>query len=172
MFKLITMIKLFKIACFAFMLSMVASVIAPALAAGGSGLAVPRFVTLTSNEVNLRTGPGLKYPIEWVLVREDMPVEVTREFDTWREIKTIDGDTGWVHGSMLSGKRFVVITPYTQKVYKKASLDSRPLAQVEPGVIAEVNECSENWCYLDVLTYDGWLEKTSLWGVYDHEIIE
>ena len=44
-----------------------------------SGLQVPRFVTLASDEVNMRTGPGLQYPITWVLVRESLPVEIIRE---------------------------------------------------------------------------------------------
>src|SRR5947209_8776585 len=30
-------------------------------------LPVPRFVSLRSDKVNLRTGPGDRYPIEWVL---------------------------------------------------------------------------------------------------------
>jgi len=37
---------------------------------------VPRFVTLHADRVNLRTGPGDRYPIEWVLTRKEMPVEI------------------------------------------------------------------------------------------------
>ena len=42
-----------------------------------SGLPLPRFVSLDADKVNIRTGPGVRYPIAWVFVRRDMPVEVT-----------------------------------------------------------------------------------------------
>ena len=135
----------------------------------GSGLPLPRFVSLVSNEVNMRTGPGLKYPITWVLVREDLPVEIIREFDTWREIRTIDGDEGWVHQSLLSGNRTAIISPYTRRVYEDPSEDSRPLAEIQPGVIVELEECEGEWCKIDVLNYDGWMHKDGLWGTYMHE---
>ena len=139
---------------------------------GASGLPLPRFVTLASDEVNLRTGPGLKYPIDWVLVREGMPVEIVREFDAWREIKTVDGDTGWVHKSLLSGKRSAIVKGYTRRIYAKPSADARPIADVESDVIASLKECTESWCYLNVLTYDGWIEKDALWGAYDYEVFD
>ena len=49
---------------------------------------------------------------------------------------------------------------------------SRPLAEVEPGVIVGVEECLQDWCYVDVLNYDGWMPKSAMWGVYDHEVFE
>ena len=42
-----------------------------------TGLPVPRFVSLRSAEVNVRTGPGTRYPVEWVFVKRDIPVEIT-----------------------------------------------------------------------------------------------
>src|SRR3546814_6401586 len=37
---------------------------------------VPRYVSLRSDEVNVRSGPGVRYPVKWVFVQKDMPVEV------------------------------------------------------------------------------------------------
>lgn len=37
-------------------------------------LPLPRFVSLRSSEVNLRTGPGTNYPVDWVFVRRELPV--------------------------------------------------------------------------------------------------
>ena len=51
------------------------------------GLKVPRFVSLDADKVNLRTGPGQRYPIDWVLTRRDMPVEVIAQFENWRRIR-------------------------------------------------------------------------------------
>ena len=48
-------------------------------AARDDALPLPRFVSLKSAEVNLRTGPGTRYPIEWVYKRRALPVEIIAE---------------------------------------------------------------------------------------------
>src|SRR5262245_55806966 len=87
----------------------------PAPTAGGSGLAVPRFVSLKSDRVNLRQGPGTDYPTAWVFRRAGLPVEVIKEFESWRQVRDAEGTTGWVLGSMLSGRRTALILPWEVK---------------------------------------------------------
>ena len=73
---------------------------------------VPRFVSLKSDRVNLRQGPGTEYPTAWVFRRAGLPVEVIKEFESWRQVRDAEGTTGWVLGSMLSGRRTAVILPW------------------------------------------------------------
>ena len=65
--------------------------------AEGSGLPLPRFVSLRADQVNLRTGPGVQYPVEWVYQRKDLPVEIIAEYRTWRKIRDWQSTQGWVH---------------------------------------------------------------------------
>ena len=51
-----------------------------------TGLEVPRFVSLSSNKTNVRAGPGSRYPIKWIFQRQNLPVKIIAEFDTWRKI--------------------------------------------------------------------------------------
>src|SRR6202048_2611436 len=74
-----------------------------------AGLPVPRFVSLHADRVNLRTGPGDRYPIDWVFTRKDMPVEIIAQFEHWRQIRDWEGTKGWVHQRMLAGKRDVIV---------------------------------------------------------------
>ena len=60
-----------------------------------TGLPVPRFVSLRSDEVNVRAGPGFQYPVNWVYQRAGLPVEIIGEFNVWRQILAPDGGTGW-----------------------------------------------------------------------------
>src|ERR1700719_4674080 len=80
-----------------------------ATAESEAGQKLPRFVGLRSDQVNLRVGPGENYPIEWVLTRKEMPVEIVKEFENWRMIRDWQGTEGWVHERMLTGKRAVVV---------------------------------------------------------------
>ena len=58
---------------------------------GETGLTIPRFVSLRSNHINARSGPGARYPIEWVYMQKSAPVEIIAEFELWRKIKDWQG---------------------------------------------------------------------------------
>lgn len=136
---------------------------------GTQPLPVPRFVTLAPDEVNLRTGPGIRYPIRLILRKQGLPVEVIREFDVWRQVRDRDGDEGWVHKSMLSGRRGVIVIGATQVVLRKPEDGARPVVRLEQGVIANLETCQGEWCEVAVGGYDGWLKREAVWGVYPDE---
>lgn len=137
-----------------------------------SGLPVPRFVTLRSGQVNVRTGPGKSYPIEWVFTRPGMPVEITAEFDTWRRIRDWEGSEGWVHQSMLSGKRSIMIRGETRTILKEARDGAPAVARAEPGVMGWLQRCQGPWCEVNLQGYKGWLPRDAFWGVYENEVVE
>ncbi len=106
---------------------------------------VPRYVSLKTDEVNLRSGPGVKFPIDWVLKRRNMPVEVLQEFEHWRKVRDWQGTEGWVHQSMLTGKRYGVVTGQIRTLRQKPEREAGPAAQVEAGVVAQILECKDQW---------------------------
>lgn len=137
-----------------------------------TGLPIPRFVTLKSDEANLRKGPGTRYPIHWVYKREGLPVEIINEFGNWRQVRDHDLVTGWMHQSMLSGYRNAMIIGEAQALRRDPGEDSPGLLLAQPGVIAELLECGVGWCELQIEGRKGWIEKSHLWGVYPQEFIE
>jgi SH3-like domain-containing protein len=130
---------------------------------------VPRFVSLKSNEINERVGPGPNYPIEWMYVKAGLPVEVIAEFDNWRKIRDKDGTEGWVHQSMLSSKRHGIVQTAETIIYASEDVNSRPLVRLEPGVLVEILKCRENWCQVRVFDFKGWIPRAFLWGIYPQE---
>jgi SH3-like domain-containing protein len=142
---------------------------------GVTGLPVPRFVSLRSDEVNLRTGPGIRYPIDWVFQRRGLPVEVIDEFEAWRRIRDREGTTGWVHQSMLAAERTAVVVGERRMLRATAGPQSDAVAWLEPGVIVTHKRCAETWCEAIALdggdSYRGWLGKDEIWGVYPDETL-
>jgi SH3-like domain-containing protein len=141
-------------------------------AAAQSNLPLPRFVSLKSGEVNLRTGPGPRYPIEWVLMRKDMPVEVLAEFETWRKIRDIEGTEGWVHQRMLSGRRTAIIVGGVRSLHRRDDGQTPVIANLEPGVVGTLLECKGAWCRMEAAGQKGWLQRSEFWGVYPNENFE
>ncbi len=137
-------------------------------------LPLPRFASLKTDEVNLRTGPGLRYPIEWVYKRRDLPVEIQREFEVWRLVADQDGVKGWVHQATLVGRRTFVSTGAEQTVRSSASETASPVARLKPGVIGRIRSCEANaaWCQVQVGEYRGWLKRDAFWGSYPGEAVQ
>ena len=137
----------------------------------GSGLPIPRFASLRSDEVNVRTGPGPRYPIEWVFKRKAMPVEIVAEFENWRKIRDWQGASGWVHQSLLSGKRSFIIARKAAVVHKTPAASAEVVAKLEPEVVGEIRSCTGDWCRVRTSGVSGWIERTEMWGVYKSEPI-
>ena len=129
-----------------------------------TGLEVPRFVSLSSNKTNVRAGPGRRYPIKWIYKRQNLPVKVIAEFDTWRKIKDHEGIEGWVHQRMLSGRKWVLVIRENTIIREDQRATARGVAQLETGVIARLLECSVEWCLVEADSYKGWILKAGVWG--------
>jgi SH3-like domain-containing protein len=155
------------------LLALVTVIYTSSALAKSESLPIPRFVSIKSSEANIRTGPNVRYPVKWVFVRKGEPVEVITEFEQWRKIRDKQGDDGWIHESMLSGKRQVIlIGDKSHLIYKKADMTSPPLVKLEPEVRAELHGCHKEWCRIESSGYKGWVERKFLWGVYNKEEIE
>ncbi len=131
---------------------------------------LPRFVSLGSNEIYVRTGPGQKYPVQWVFKKKGIPVEIVLEYDNWRKIKDFDGDMGWVHKTLLSGRRAgFVIGESNVRLNRKPNESSDLLAYLEPKTLLSIAECDAQWCAVNASGYKGWVKQKDIWGVYEGE---
>lgn len=136
---------------------------------GRTGLPLPRFVSFRAPKVNLRTGPGIRYPIDWVYKRQELPVEIIDEFDTWRRIRDWQGTVGWVHQSMLQARRSALVTGERRLLRAEPLSEAAGVAWLEPGVIARLERCGETWCRIEVRNFTGWLPRDEFFGAYPEE---
>lgn len=152
-------------------------VVAPDVAGartGASGLALPRFASLRSAEINLRAGPGSQFPVNWTYRRRALPVQILAEFENWRRIRDFEGITGWAHRATLSARRTVVVTGGEKLLRAEPGENARPVARLEPGVILELRQCEAGkpWCRVSVGGVSGWLKRSDGWGVLEDETVE
>ncbi len=149
----------------------------------GTGLPVPRYVSLKTDRVNLREGPSKDHRTAWVFQRAGLPVEIVAEYETWRRIRDAEGTEGWVLHSLLSGRRTALVMPWAKgnvppiPLLDRAEEKGDVIARLQPGVIANVRECSGTWCRVAVVMegardLDGYIRQDRLWGVYPNEQVE
>lgn len=131
-----------------------------------TNLPLPRFVSIRAGEANARRGPGLDYRVDWAFVQRGLPVEVTAEHGQWRRVRDADGLGGWVHQSLLSGARTVLVQgAETVPLRARPEAGATLRALVEPGALARLEACDGQWCRIDADGYDGWVAREALWGV-------
>ncbi len=137
-----------------------------------TNLPIPRYVSLKSSEGNVRRGPSLSHRIDWVFKHRGMPLQVVGEFGHWRQVRDRDGVGGWVHYSLLSGVRNVIIDTDLTALYARAEDTSLVNAYLEAGVIARIETCGPHWCRLQADGIRGWATKDHLWGVTKDEVLD
>ena len=140
-----------------------------------TGLELPRMVSLRSSLINARSGPGNRYPIEWVYKQRGAPVEIIAEFELWRKIRDWEGSESWVHKAMLTGRRFVRVNNLGEnKVYAKPEKGAKVIAKVEDGVVGEIDKCpsKNSMCLIKFDGARGWMPRQVLFGVYPDEVIK
>lgn len=135
-----------------------------------TNLPIPRYVSLKTAESNVRRGPSLSHRIDWVFQRKNMPVEVTAEYGHWRRVQDRDGVGGWVHYSLLSGVRYVIVDADMLDLHIRPDASTQVAARVEQGVIARLGECTATWCKLNAGGFKGWAPKGAFWGVDADEL--
>lgn len=131
-----------------------------------------RFGALRFGAVNLRKGPGKRYPIDWVYYRPGMPVEVIKSFDTWYRIRDYEGAEGWVHKTQVKFQRRGMITGKIRPLFE-APDDKAPVrAYLQPHVLFDLRSCTADWCAVRGGDFSGYLRKTSFFGAYTKEVFE
>lgn len=151
---------------------------AEALEQGASGLPLPRFVSLSSGEVNVRVGPSFGHKVKWTFRKEGLPVEVVREYGNWRQVRDSEGEEGWIHRSLLSGRRTALVTPWsgdtgeTVAVRAEPNPGAPPTAYLEPLVLAAIDRCDGAWCAVSGSGWRGLVPQRLLWGVYPQEKVD
>lgn len=137
-----------------------------------TNLPLPRVVSIKTSRAFARRGPSETHRVDWIYERRDLPVRVTGEFEHWRRVEDSEGEGGWVHYSLLSGVRTVLV------VNDMAALRSRPrpeapqVAYLEAGVVARIMECDPGWCRVSIDGTRGWISRGDVWGLEPGEVLD
>ena len=130
-----------------------------------TNLPLPRYVSLKGNEGNARRGPSLSHRIDWVFRHAGMPLRVVAEFGHWRRVEDRDGAGGWIHYSLLSGVRTVIVERDMTELLSRPEDGADVMARAQAGAIVRLGECNPDWCRVSGGGQRGWVPKSTIWGV-------
>tara|TARA_A100000164_G_scaffold298076_1_gene272489 strand:- start:592 stop:1026 length:435 start_codon:yes stop_codon:yes gene_type:complete len=121
------------------------------------------FLTLRNEKVNLRLGPSFEYPVKIIYKKKYLPVLIKDKSDNFRKVQDHENNSGWIHISQLSKKKSGIALNNIV-LYKKPTMYSKPLANIETGRLLIISKCKIDWCKIKTEKYSGWIKKNSIWG--------
>ena len=137
-----------------------------------TGLEIPRYVSLKSNDANIRVGPSKKYPIEIKYIQKNYPLKILEEYEDWRKVQDFKNNIGWIHKSLISGTRTgIVLSNDSKNIKLLNTLDGNVIGEIGKGNIVFLEKCKIDWCLVSSRNYKGWVHKKYIWGVKEKEII-
>ena len=144
----------------------------PKVSINGSGLQIPRMVSLNQSLVFMRSGPGLNYPIKFEFRKKKYPMKIISEYYNWRQVVTYNNIKGWIATHLLSSVKTGLILKTT---FLKISPSNQSLSKAKllPQLLIEIKKCNAEWCKIIVVKndkYDGWIKKKFIWGSTNNHI--
>ena len=138
-----------------------------------TGLEIPRYVSLKSNDANIRVGPSKNYPIKIKYIKKNYPLKVLEEYEEWRKVEDFKKNIGWIHKSLISGTRTGILLSNDNKNIKLLNtLDGNVIGEIGKGNVVNLEKCKINWCLVSAKNSKGWIDKKYIWGVKEKEIIK
>ena len=138
-----------------------------------TGLEIPRYVSLKSDDANIRVGPSKNYPIKIKYIKKNYPLKVLEEYEEWRKVEDFNKNIGWIHKSLISGIRTGIVLSNDNKNIKLLNtLDGNVIGEIGNGNIIYLEKCKIDWCLVSFGDFKGWMNKKYIWGVKEKEIIK
>lgn len=122
------------------------------------------YVSVNKDNVNVRSAPNTQSPVYMELFA-GYPLKVLKKDGDWLQISDFEGDSGWIHQSLV-GKNNTVIINATKSVNMRSepSTTAAVVADVERGVIMTKLEEQGKWIKLKHSSGTvGWIYKPLLW---------
>lgn len=132
-------------------------------------LAVPhavaqQMVSVSGEEVNLRSGPGTQHPAGWVLGR-GYPLKVVGRRGNWLEVRDFENDKGWIHRLFASRTPYHIVKVKVANLLTQPTASSRIIGKLVYGDTLRTVERKNGWVKVQRAGgLRGWVALRQLWG--------
>ena len=134
-----------------------------------SNSAFGKMGSVKGDKVQLRTGPGTKYPSKWEY-GDGFPLKIISKKGNWVKVKDLENDTGWVFNKYISTKGHMIVKVNKGK-RKKVNVRSGPgikyktVGRAYYGVVFETLGQKNGWAKVKHESgLTGWIKRSLLWG--------
>lgn len=122
------------------------------------------YLTVTSDNANVRTGAGTNYPTSMELF-QGYPLKVVNKVGEWYQVSDYENDSGWIHKSIVKKCDTAIVTSdKSVNMRNEPSTESPVVADVERGVVMTVLATKGKWTQVRHGSgTTGWIYGPLLW---------
>jgi SH3-like domain-containing protein len=128
-----------------------------------------RMVSVSGEDVNLRSGPGTNYSVKWKY-GSGLPLKVIKKQGSWVKVEDFEKDSGWLHNDLLSNTGHMIVKVNKDK-NKKVNIRSGPgtnykiVGKAYYGVVFKTLKQQKGWAQVKHESgVTGWVKRSLLWG--------
>jgi len=123
-----------------------------------------KMLSVSSDKLNLRSGPGTKYQVLWEYGR-GVPLMVQSSKGNWYKVKDFENDLGWVHKSMVDRTPHMIVKQKRVNIRSRPSSKSKLVGKAVYGVVFKTLEQKSGWAKIKHESgLQGWIRRDLLWG--------
>ena len=128
-----------------------------------------RMVSISGDNVNLRSGPGQNFSIKWKY-GNGFPLQVLQEQGKWLKVEDFENDIGWLHSDLTSDVGHMIVK-VNKGGEKKINIRSGPgtnyniVGKAYYGVVFKTLKQENGWAQVKHESgLEGWIKRSLLWG--------
>src|SRR5687768_15012408 len=106
-----------------------------------------QMVSVSSMEVNMRSGPGTAHPADWRLDR-GYPLKVIGSQGSWLKVIDFENDKGWIHRPLTSRTPYHVVKVKLANMRSEPTTRGRVIAKLAYGEVLKTLKRSGSWIKL------------------------
>ncbi len=131
--------------------------------------ALAEMVSITGNDINMRSGPGKKYKIIWKL-GDGFPLKVLKRSGSWLRVQDFEGTIGWVHKGVVNRTPHMIVKVHKNSkkrinVRSGPGVNKRIVAKAYYGVVFRTLGQKNGWVKVrHGKRVTGWVKRSLLWG--------
>ena len=143
------------------LMTLIALIVSVVMLAGTAGAA--QRMAVKAAIANMRNGAGTKFDVLWQ-VEKYHPFLIVKKKGNWFEVKDFEGDTAWIHESLLDKSQTVITIKEKCNVRAEPSTKSEVVLKVERGVPFKVLRKKGKWIRIEHADGEtGWIYQTLVW---------
>ena len=124
-----------------------------------------RMVSIAGTRVNMRSGPGTRYPAQWEL-GSGFPLKVLGREGKWLRVIDFEGDSGWVFSRLTSKKPTVIVSKKLVNIRRGPGTKYRVVGTAAYGTVLKLLKRGKGWVRVQHSgNRIGWIRRTLVWGL-------
>lgn len=135
-----------------------------ALLLAGPHAIAQRMVSVSRDDVNIRSGAGTQHPAVWVLER-GFPLRVIGSRGDWFKVVDFENDSGWIFRPLTDRTPHHIVKVKVANMRSEPSTGARIVARLTYGDVLKTLKHSGGWVKLQREGgLRGWVARRLLWG--------